>query len=98
VEEMCLSQKLPAVGRLGRSSTRDKRRKGGVAAIGTFQICVDDVRSDMKVLRDVEDTGNNIDLESSRKRILQWRSVKANSIKEAIEIDADKRQAKRRRD
>jgi hypothetical protein len=39
----------------------------------------------------VEQTGNNSELQSSRKRVLQWRWVKASSMKEALEIDADKR-------
>jgi hypothetical protein len=75
-----------------------ERRIGGSAEIGTFQICEDDVRSQWKVLRDVEETGKFTELESSRKRVLQWRWMKACSMQEALGIDADKRQAGRRKD
>jgi hypothetical protein len=43
------------------------------------------------MLRRVEEIGNNSEMESSRKRVLHWRWVKASSMKEALEIDADKR-------
>jgi hypothetical protein len=45
-----------------------------------------------KVLRRrVEQTGNNSELDSSRKTVLQRRWVKGNSMKEALEMDAEKR-------
>jgi hypothetical protein len=75
-----------------------QRRIGGAAAIGTFQIFEDDVRSDVKMWLDVEHTGNSTELESSGERVVQWRWVKASSMREALEIDADKRQTNRRRD
>jgi hypothetical protein len=76
-----------------------QRRKGGAAAIGTCQIFECDVRSHVRESgRDAEHTGNNTELESSRQRVLQWRWVKASSMKQALEIDADKRQADRSRD
>jgi hypothetical protein len=44
-----------------------------------------------KVLRRrVEQTGNNSELDSSRKTVLQRRWVKGNSMKEALEMDAEK--------
>jgi hypothetical protein len=41
--------------------------------------------------RRVEQTGNNSESDSSRKTVLQRRWVKGNSMKEALEMDAEKR-------
>jgi hypothetical protein len=58
-------------GKLGRSSTRGEKAERRQS--GRFEFLIYDVRSDVKVWRDVEHTGNNTELESSRKRVLQWR-------------------------
>jgi hypothetical protein len=76
-----------------RGEKAERRQSGRVKFLNAMfeATCV-------KVGRDAEHTGNNTELESSRHRVLQWRWVKASSMKQALEIDADKRQADRSRD